>query len=135
MELEIRGATTEINNYMTEYAMKILENTADMYGCSCEIKLMGAAEAMCSDRSLADRVASVCQDKLGFTYADIHHSGGSEDCSYMMNRVQQGGGQAVFFRTLTDISGVSHGVYYDMGEEVLANAVTIFCAMTADILG
>ena len=66
MELEIRGATTEINDYMTSYATKILENAADMYGCSCDIKLMGAAEAMCSDKILADRIAAVA--KLLFVY-------------------------------------------------------------------
>ena len=33
MEIEVRGANTEINNYMCEFAEKILRNTAETYGC------------------------------------------------------------------------------------------------------
>ena len=133
MELEIRGSTTEINDYMTEYASKILANTADMYGCTYECKLMGAAEALCSDKVLADRVARVSNEALGIPTIEIPVAGGSEDISYMMNRVQQQGGQAVFMRTLTKMSGVSHGVYYNFDESVLRNAVSVFCAVVADI--
>lgn len=134
MELEIRGATTEINSYMTEYATQILKNTAEMYGCTCSIKLMGAAEAMCSDKVLADRVDRICREKLEIPTAVVGASGGSEDCSYMMNRVQQHGGQAVFFRSLAEFYGVVHGVYYDFDETVLSNAVHIFCGCVADIM-
>ena len=133
MELEIRGATTEINDYMTEYAVKILENCAEMYGCTCEMKLMGAAEALCSDRVLADRIAGVC-DALDIGSIDVPVNSGSEDVSYMMNRVQQNGGQAVFFRCLTDISGTAHGRYYNFDEAVLSTAVKVFCAAAADIM-
>ena len=133
MELEIRGATTEINEYMTRYATRILENSADMYGCSCEIKLMGAAEAMRSDKILADRVAAVAK-QVSLKPVEITTGGGSEDYSYMMNRVQQHGGQAVFFRSLTTISGTSHGRYYDFDETVMPTAVKIFCCTAADIL-
>ena len=134
MELEIRGANTEINNYMTEYANRILQNAADMFGCTCQIKLMGAAEAMCSDKALADRVSAVAQE-AGLVPVEASATGGSEDYSYMMNRVQQHGGQAVFFRSLTKISGTSHGRYYDFDEQVIANAVTIFCCSALDLMG
>ena len=133
MELEIRGATTEINEYMTNYATKILKNAADMFGCTCEIKLMGAAEAMRSDKSLADRVAAVAE-KVALRPIEITTGGGSEDYSYMMNRVQQQGGQAVFFRSLTHVSGTSHGRYYDFDESVMPTAVKIFCYTAADLM-
>lgn len=133
MELEIRGSTTEINNYMTEYALRILENAAAMYGCTCEMQLMGAAEALCSDRVLADRIAKIA-DEISLKSVDSTVNCGSEDYSYMMNRVQQQGGQAVFFRTLTEISGTSHGRYYNFGEEALVNAVKLFCCTALDIM-
>lgn len=133
MELEIRGATTEINEYMTHYATKILENAADMFGCSCEIKLMGAAEALCSDRILADRVADVAK-QISLKPVEVTASGGSEDYSYMMNRVQQHGGQAVFFRSLTNLSGNAHGRYYDFEENVMATAVKMFCCTAVNIM-
>lgn len=134
MELEIRGANTQINSYMTDYALKILENTAQMYGCQCEIKLMGAAEALCSDKPLADRVANICRE-LELVPVETKVNGGSEDYSYMMNRVTSRGGQSVFFRSLTELAGVGHSRRYDFDEQVLANAVQVFCAMTLELLG
>ncbi len=134
MELEIRGADTKINEYMTEYAVKILENTAQMFGCSCEMKLMGAAEALCSDKSLADRVEAVCH-ALALEPVNPKTNGGSEDISYMMNRVTSQGGQSVFFRSLTKLAGVGHSRTYDFDETVLANAVSVFCAMALELLG
>ena len=133
MELEIRGDNTAINDYMTDYAMKILENTAEMFGCTSQIKLMGAAEALCSDKVLADRVGRV-SEKLGLKACEVQVNTGSEDISYMMNRVSSRGGQSVFFRTLTKISGSSHNRYYDFGEDVIANAVEVFCGLALDIM-
>ena len=135
MELEIRGGTTEINNYMTEYATRVLECAAQMHDCSCQIKLMGAAEVLCSDKILADRVGQVARDNMKLKTVESKLAGGSEDVSYMMNRVQQQNGQAVFFRTLTNISGTSHGRTYNFNESVMPTAVKVFCATVANILG
>ena len=114
--------------------MKILENTAEMFGCTCEMKKMGAAEALCSDKPLADRVARICGE-LGLSTVEPKVNGGSEDYAYMMNRVSSRGGQAVFFRSLVKTAGVGHSRTYDFDEQVMANAVQVFCAMTLDILG
>lgn len=137
MEIEVRGANTEINQYMCEYAEKILQNTAQMHGCTCQIKLMGAAESLTSDKALAERVRDVCTEKLRVPVARelMAVSGGSEDVAYMMNRVQEQGGQACFMRLLTPITGPAHSRGFDIGEEVLTNSVKVFCAMALDLLG
>lgn len=133
MELEIRGANTQINEYMTECATRVLESAAQMYDCTCEIRLMGAAEALCSDKSLADRVEQMCA-AIGVPAVPSYPGGGSEDVSYMMNKVQSQGGQAVFFRSLTKIDGGAHNRCYDMEESVLSTGVKVFCAVTADLM-
>ena len=133
MELEIRGANTEINEYMTDYAKRILEAAAQMHGCTCEIKLMGAAEALKSDKVLADRMEKVCAD-LEIPVIPAIPGGGSEDYSYMMNRVQTQGGQAVFFRTVCPITGGAHNVRYDFAEDVMVTGVKVFCGAAADLL-
>ena len=56
MEIEVRGETSEINQFMEDYAKNVLENAARMHGCTCEIKLMGAAYSMKSDISLMERI-------------------------------------------------------------------------------
>lgn len=134
MEIEIRGETTQINDYMCHYAENILRSAAQMYDCAVQTRLMGAAEALCSTKELADRIDLVCREKLGYPTFLPFKGGGSEDVSYMMNRVQQQGGQAVFMRTLTQTAAGAHNRCYDFGEDVIETAVSVFCAVTAHIL-
>lgn len=133
MELEIRGVNTEINQYMTESATRVLQSAAQMQGCTVDIRLMGAAEALCSDEALAARVEKASKAMDLPTLSQIP-SGGSEDFSYMMNRVQSHGGQAVFFRTLTGIDGGAHNRRYDMEESVLATALQVFCGTALELM-
>lgn len=134
LELEIRGVNTKLNQYMTEYATRVLESAAQMQGCTVDIKLMGAAEALCSDEALAARVEKA-SNALGIPTLPSMPGGGSEDFSYMMNRVQSHGGQAVFFRTLTKIDGGAHNRCYDMDEAVLSTAVQVFCGTAVELMG
>ena len=136
MEIEVRGATTELNRYMCERAEAILKHTAEMYDCGCQIRLMGAADSLTSDISLARRVDRVCREKLGLlpTKELTVASFGSEDVAYMMNRVQEQGGEATFFRGLTPTAGPAHNRCFDFDETVLVNSVKIFCGTVADIL-
>jgi aminobenzoyl-glutamate utilization protein A len=131
MEIELRGATTEINNYMIGYAEDILRNTAAMYGCSCEMKLMGAADSANSDEDFCLDVKRILSEKMGIRMSDklMLHVGGSEDVSYMMNRVREQGGKATFMRVLSIMAGPAHNRRYDYQEEALATGVKAFCGM------
>ena len=136
MEMEVRGDTTAINEYMNEYAMRILENTAAMYGCTVEIKLMGAAESMTSDLPLCQRIADVCANKMGMKVSSALtiKLGGSEDFSYMVNRVQSHGGQATFMRTRSPLAAGAHNRKFDFDESYMTKAVKAFCGMAYDLL-
>lgn len=135
MEIEVRGSTTELNQYVENYALRILENAAAMHGCTVEYKLMGAAESLVSDTSLVQRLRKVWED-AGFTVSekDMMTLGGSEDYSYMMNAVQQQGGQATFFRSLTACYAGSHNRRYDFDEVLLKNGVMLFCTAVYDLM-
>ena len=136
MEIELRGATTEINNYMIGYAEDILRNTAAMYGCTCEIKLMGAADSANSDEDFCLEVKKVLSEKMGIRMSDklMLHVGGSEDVSYMMNRVREQGGKATFMRVLSIMAGPAHNRRYDYQEEALPTGVKAFCGMAAELM-
>ena len=135
MELEVRGATTAINNHMCQAAERILKSCADMYGCEMEMKLMGAADSLTSDRVLCDRINRVCREHMGLpVHPEMILSFGSEDISYMMNRVQARGGQATFMRILTPFAGPAHNRKFDIGEDVLTTGVKVFCAAVYDIM-
>ena len=135
LEIEVRGATTELNEYVENYALRILENAAAMHGCTMEYKLMGAAESLVSDLSLAQRLRTVW-DKAGFPMPDTDMMilSGSEDYSYFMNAVQKQGGQATFFRAMTSCAAVSHNRRFDFDEVFLQNGVKLFCTAVYDLM-
>lgn len=137
MEIEVRGETTEINQYMEEYAKNIIEGAAKMHGCTSEMKVMGSAYSLTSDQALMDRVRRVCEENLHLPVSETTSSrnGGSEDVSYMMRRVQEQGGQATFMRILTKEAAPGHNRRFDFDEQALPNAVKIFCGTVYDILG
>lgn len=136
MEIEVRGETTEINQFMEEYAVNVIENAAKMHGCTSEMKLMGSAYSLTSDEALMERVKKVCEEHLHMPVSSqlTTKSGGSEDVSYMMRRVQEQGGQATFMRVLTKEAGPGHSRIFDVDEKVLPNAVKIFCGTVYDIM-
>ena len=136
MGLEVRGDTTKINAYMIEQAEKILDHTASMYGCTCEKVVVGMAEGLDSDLDFAEDVRTVCREKMGMKVSDTLtvKSFGSEDFSFMMNRVQKNGGKATFMRVLAPIKGVAHNDHFDFGEGCLVNGVKAFSAMAANLM-
>ena len=136
MEIELRGATTEINDYMCKYAEDILHNTAAMYGCTCEIKLMGAATSNESDADFCEYLRDLWADKLGFPKPEklMLRIGGSEDVSYMVNRVREQGGKATFMRAMTVTTGPAHNRRYDFDEGLMVPTVQAFCTAVADLM-
>lgn len=136
LELEVRGANTETNRYVEDYARRIVRAAAEMHGCTCEVKLMGAAESLTSDRALIDRCFRVCEEKLGLRATPPRsRAGASEDYAYMVNRVREQGGQGLFFNTLTPCAGPFHSKGFDFQEDALANGVKVFCGLACDLMG
>lgn len=136
MGVEVRGGTTEINQYMIQYADKILDHCAAMYGCTCEKKIVGEAEGLESDLDFAEKIRTTCREKMGMAVSDTLTtiSFGSEDFSFMMNAVQQKGGKATFMRVLSDVKSVAHNDHFDFSEDCLVEGVKAFCAVAADLL-
>lgn len=136
MELELRGETTEINDYVCQAAEKVLKLSAEMYGCTCEIKLMGAADSAASDLDFAEHIQRICREKAGLNVTDelSMKIGGSEDVCYMVARVQQQGGKAAFMRLRTDFAAPGHNRRFDIEEGVLERGVRAFCTVAADLL-
>lgn len=55
-------------------------------------------------------------------YMDL---GGSEDCSYFMERVQQNGGRAAYLMYGTEIAAGHHNSCFDFDEKCLYKAVAM----------
>lgn len=127
MELEIRGQTTELNEYMETYARRVLQAAGNMHGCTVEIRVMGATGSLESSAPLMQAIQDVAPAcglrSTSFLYGV---SGGSEDFAYMMNCVQGHGGQAAFMRLTGATAGPGHSRTFDFDEAILLNGVRAF---------
>ena len=135
MEMEVRGETTAINEYMSAYAMRVLEAAAAMHDCTVEVKTVGASEAFTCDDAVMDRVYETCE-KLGLIVSEkrVQWGGGSEDFSLMLNRVQARGGAGTFLRIRADMKAALHHRDFDISEDILPRGVAIFSGMAAGLM-
>ncbi|MBN1934013.1 MAG: amidohydrolase [Anaerolineae bacterium] len=139
LTVETRGATTEVNDYMHAYALRVLEAAAQMHACTLSIRPMGAAQGANSTPELARRVEQIALDLGGFTLRKTEGGGGSEDYTYMMRRVQERGGQATFVAVGADLADGNsnlghHTAEFDIDERALAQAVKLLAAVAMDCL-
>ncbi len=123
LKLETRGATTEINNFMVREARRMLEACAAMYDVQLQVSMAGAAPACLADKELGHEVAELAKAKCSYEqvleYVDM---GGSEDCGYFMERVQQKGGQALYMMYGTQIAAGHHNSHFDFHEDCMWKA-------------
>ena len=135
LELEVRGQTTEANDYMLSRAQRIIKAAAQMQDCTVELCPMGHADALRCDWPLSERVERICREELGLRVTRVGAlGGGSEDFSCMAHRVQQHGGQAAYVGLLTACPAVNHNDHFDFDEQALANGAAMFTAVTASLL-
>lgn len=134
MVIETRGATTELNAYMYETALRVLEAAASTYGCDLKVRAMGGASSADSDAALAARVVRVAETLGGFEMRPAGLGGGSEDFTYMMRRVQEQGGLATSIGLGADLNGAGHHTaIFDFDERALPMAVKLLCALIMDL--
>ena len=119
-EMEVRGGTTELRDYMRERAEAVLEGAAETHDCELETTVTSEAPSATSDEALADVVSEVAADVAGvdsvLRRADL---GGSEDASYLMQHVQDRGGRATYVGIGTDHPGGHHTPTFDVDEDSL----------------
>ena len=135
LKIETRGTTSAINEYVYQEALRIINAAAAMYGVKVEITEMGGAAGCDSDALLAERLRKVVADAGLFeeqvAQADL---GGSEDCTYFMERVQQRGGLAAYMVIGSEIAAGHHDSRFDFDESVMPKAIATIAAATVDLL-
>ena len=133
--IETRGATSALNEYMAKAARRVLESAAAMHGCELETRAMGEAGSADSDAALSERVQAVAHEMGVFQPRPPELSGGSEDFTMMMERVQSRGGLATNIGLGADVqAGGHHTAEFDIDERALRLAVELLSAVTLDIL-
>ncbi len=130
LALETRGQTSEINEFMASEATRIAEGVGQAYGVRVRIEKMGEASDARSDPELA-RIAAACALEAGYERAveEPLPLGGSEDFSFLMNRVEARGGKALFVVLGTELADAHHSPRFDIREEDLPLGALTFALL------
>ena len=135
-QLETRGSSSALNNYMKDNALRIIENAAAMYGLSCTIRDMGSALSVeCSEKAVR-LVQSLgwnlgCFDRIEKESGVL---GGSEDFSYMLRKVQEAGGEGTFLLIGTGPNPGEHTGSHNLNEEDLIRGVKLYSSLAQALL-
>jgi len=126
IEGEVRGETTELMEYMSTHATRVLRSAAEIHDCSVAIANEGEAPSAESDRELADVVLDVARENESVdTPTERDSLGGSEDATYLMRKVQEGGGKATYVCVGTDHPGGHHTATFDVDERSIDIGVDV----------
>ena len=115
---EVRGRTTDLKDYMAERARQVIDSAAEMHGCDVEIDVDGDAPSAESDGALVEVGYDVAGDVDGVDERiERDELGGSEDATYLMQRVQDEDGLAAYVGVGTDHPGGHHTATFDVDED------------------
>ena len=135
LKLETRGETTEINDFIYAESMRILQAAAAMYDVSVKIDEMGGAASGVSDDVLVEQMRQYAEKSKLFTeLCDVTDIGGSEDCTYLMDRVQKQGGKASYIMIGTELAAGHHNSRFDFDEAAIGSAVKFMSGAVAEML-
>ncbi|SDQ41254.1 amidohydrolase [Natronobacterium texcoconense] len=125
-ELEVRGDTTELMEYMRDRVERTLESAAEMHDCSVDYSLTGEAIRHDSDEVMVERVVDLASKIDEVTAATRWAEfGGSEDVTYLMKEASDSGGYATLIVIGTDHPGDHHTPTFDVDEESLGVGVSV----------
>ncbi|MBF8983881.1 M20 family metallo-hydrolase [Lutibacter sp. B2] len=127
MEIETRGSSDEINQYMYNQAHRILEHSAKMYDVDYKIEKVGEAVACPSDDELVEEIIKESQKLKSVLNVEKEvYFGGSEDATWLMKRVQEKGGKSAYMLLGTTIAAPHHNECFDFDEDILETGVFLF---------
>ena len=135
IQLETRGATSEINEYMYHEAIRIIESAATMFNVSVKISEEGGAAGGSNSPQLVTAIEKTAKSLGIFTdIAAECNFNASEDCSYFMERVQQRGGQAAYVLVGADLASGHHDFRFDFDEKALVLGATLIGSVAWELL-
>jgi aminobenzoyl-glutamate utilization protein A len=124
MEMETRGETTALSDYMTGEALRIIKASSALYDVKEEIEIVGHAPSAVCNNEWIDIVERACSSSE--TIKKVIPSlplGASEDATFMIERVQRNGGLATYLLFASPLPAGHHHPSFDFDEKVLPIAV------------
>ncbi|QZY94518.1 amidohydrolase [Pantoea dispersa] len=131
MKVETRGASNQVNDDIYQQALRVIAGAAAMYGVEHEVTLMGGARSCTPSPAWVSFIHQQAE-ALGLFSSVIdskQQAAGSEDATYMMERVQQRGGQASYVIFGCELAAGHHNARFDFDEAVMATAVQMLATL------
>lgn len=135
LELEVRGQTQEINSYLEQYTRNILQCAAAMHGCTLKTEVMGSASSVECTENFAERIRTVCKNKLQMNVIEPYDIGFSEDFACMTQRAIENGKMACFTGIQIPCTASLHNNQFDFDENALTIGVKYYTGIVWDLLG
>jgi aminobenzoyl-glutamate utilization protein A len=127
LELETRGETKAINDYMQTEAKRMIQASANMHQVDASIDFVGETEPMTCDEMMISKIINACESSQYIQQINATAKvSGSEDASFMMNAVQAHGGKATYMLFGTRLADNHHSPAFDYQEEVLMVALDTY---------
>ena len=117
MEMEVRGETQEVNDFMAENVENIIAGVEKAYQVKAEISKVGESSTLVLCPEMYSKMEEAMHNVPGISVkARYHGPAGSEDCSWLIRKVAEHGGQAGFFIYGCEHKG-HHRLDFDIQDE------------------
>ncbi|MHC0036294.1 M20 family metallo-hydrolase [Pseudoneobacillus sp. C159] len=134
LKIETRGETSEVNEYILKNAIQIIKGAAVMYDVDVSYEIVGEARSCDSSEELMAYIGRVAENvpEIEFIQNDMPFAAGSEDATYMMERVRRNGGVASYAIFGTTLEAGHHHERFDIDESVMKIAVKTLAMVIAN---
>lgn len=135
LKVETRGETTEINEYILENAINIIKGSAAMHDVDVHFEIVGEAKTSDSSTRLKTYIEEVAKEveEVRSILSESPNAAGSEDATYMMDRVKKNGGLASYVIFGTTLAAGHHNEKFDIQEDSMIMAVNTLSKFVLNI--
>ena len=136
MKMEVRGETREIMEFMQKRAVDIVAGAAQMYDVKYTMVQTGESISAPSSPEMVELIANTAREvpEVNKVIPNRKGTGGGEDCTFFMLRVQERGGLASIANIGTDSPAVAHNSYYDIDERSLVTGAKLVSLVALNAL-
>ena len=133
LQIETRGATTEVNEAAEAAVKQICAAASEQFGCTCEIHFAGSAGGGVCDAALAETAANCLKHVEGVTEVrPVVELRVGEDVTTIMRRVQNRGGQATELVLGMPLPYPHHNGRFDVDERLIGLGARCLAALALE---
>jgi aminobenzoyl-glutamate utilization protein A len=135
LQLELRGDSNEVVEYLEAQARAVVEGAAHSQGVESTFEVVGEAPSAASDPDVMEAVARVARLMPGVReIGQPRRAEASDDATAMMRRVQEQGGKAAYVIVGSQLPDGHHTPHFDIDEQVMAGGIGTLAGAALELL-